>query len=239
MNKFFISLICILSLGLSSCMRPSGNMRFCTDVPAIVGYDLTIGQPILITVDGTFVVPDLREFFLYAVVAEGDAVLATFLYDEHQEPIDGYQTVLEFDCYKVGITTAVEESAEVDIADCAPIEDAYPFGLIFHEGKLVLYMAFHQETTFRKYRYEITYDIDETTTVPTLSIRSKTDGDEYATPVGYQTPYVFEIYDYIMSQEKDEKNQVSVNVRYRKGVDSSGNEIWAYCAENPLPIPVP
>lgn len=239
MNKVFLSLLCALSLGLSGCMKSSQNIQYFTDVPAVIAYDRVFGQPVLITVTETFMAPELREYFQYAILREGEAILAFFNLDMNQEPVQGYRTITDFDCYQVGITTVVEEKEEVDKDDCLPIDEVQPFALIMHEKMLVMYVAFRQNTNFRSYTYTMTYDAGDTDGVPTLSVRSKGTGEPYATPAEFLTPYVFEMYDYIMSLPRDAQNQVKVNLRYRKGVDNSGNEIWAYCADNPLSIPLP
>ena len=238
MNKIIISFICILSLVLSGCMKTSENVHYYNDVPALVGYDRIIGQPVLITYAEVFVAPEVGIELQYATLSEGEAILAYFSLDENQDPIEGYRTITDFNCVKLGISS-VMEAHEVIANDYTPIDEIEAFGLIVHEKKMVMYVAFSQNTRYRSYEYEMTFDADEKTAIPTLSIRSKVKGQEYEESVGYLTPYVFDMYDYVMSQPKNSDNQVLVNLRYQTGVDGSGNEIWAYYASNPLSIPVP
>lgn len=236
MNKICFLLLCIVSLCLSSCMK-SGNVQHYYDVPAVVKMEPTIGQPVLITTKEVFVAPELREYFQYAILQEGEAVLAAFSLDPDQEPIQGYRTVLEFDCFQVGIT-AVAEEKDVDKTAFLPIQKIEPFALIVHEKILVMYVAFNHNTTFRKYAYTITYEPDETAEIPMLSIRARAVGDEYPTASESLWPYVFEMYDYIQTLPKDAQNQVRINLRYKTGVDNDGNEVWTTYANNPLIIPL-
>ena len=69
----------------------------------------------------------------------------------------------------------------------------------------------------------------------TLSISGKTAGGKYGTIANQPTPYAFDIYEYIMSLEKDSDNKVKFNIRY-KSVDDDGIELWKDCRDNPIVV---
>jgi len=230
MKKIIFPFLGMLILGLSSCKKEADDVIvYGRDIPAIVGYDRSTNKPLLITSGEVLHAPDLRDYLLYYLLEEGDVILAYFYLNQSRQPADNkYRTVTFFDYWKLGVTSPTEEE-EVDADDFIPVEYMTLYDFIIYDRIYVLFAGFIHTSYYRDFDYEMTYDAGETDDeIPVLSVRAKPRGQEYKTLAEYRCPYAFDMYEYLMSLEKDAENKVRFDIRYGMGKDGDGNEVWEY-----------
>ena len=226
--------MCVCILGILSCNTDIDYDVF-NDIPAVVGFDYSANQPILITPTEIFIAPELQDYFAYSILVEGEAIFAYFDVEKDQDISEGYRTISNFFYLKTGITKPID-GAEIDKEDFIPIEEMYALAFVIYDRIFFLYAAFDQTAYYRDYIFEMTYDGSLSDGIPTFSIRGKRDGEAYNTIAAYRTPYVFDMYNYMINLEKDSENKVKINLRYKTGVDDEGNEVWKDCKDNPIEL---
>ena len=237
MKKFVLPVLGILMLGLSGCNKEkSDDIVFFRDIPAILGYDRTIGQAILITPGETFLAPELGDYLYYGLLLEDDALMTYFYVNRSRQPRQDYRTVTMYDWTIVDVASPIEAD-ESEIDKLVPIDSMFCYAFVQHDRINVLYCGFyHKDTYFRTFDYEMTFDDEETGDVPTLSVRAKEKGSQALTKASFWWVYAFDMYEYLDTLERDSENKVRLNIRFKTGEDDEENEIWDDIKGNPLII---
>jgi len=236
MKRIFSPFLGVLMLVFTSCNNDKGDdIEYIANIPAIVGYNYSLNQPVLITPGEIFLAPDLDYDFYYLLLYEGDAVMAYISLNHTRQPSKDYRTVSVLD-YTYFDKASPFVEGESDATNFVPVEDMRLYAMIMHDRIQVLFAGFSHTSYYRDFDYEMTYDPDETGKTLTLSVRATGKGREYQTKESFWWVGVFDMYEYLMTLEKDSENKVKLNFRYNTGEDVDGNELWEDCADNPLTI---
>ena len=237
MKRIIFPFLGVLMLVFSGCNNDKGDEleRF-IGVPAVVGYNSSIGY-ILITHDETFLAPDLADYHYYGYFDIEDAILANFIINHSRQPSKDYRTVTNFQLSMWLDKVKPEESESGDPDDYEPVESIGFFPIIMYDMIHVLFVAcYHKDTYYRDFDYEMIYDAGDTSSSPVLYLMAKKNKDsQKGTKDEFLWPGAFDMSDYLMTLDRDSKNEVHLNVKFQ-GKDEDGNVVWKDYSDKPVTI---
>ena len=236
MKKIVFSLLCVLILGVSSCIKDGDNISN-HSMFAVVGSSNSM-QPTIITEDGTILAPDLMEY-LHFDLFEGDALIVSFSINYDNQPSTEYYTASNLIIVdKIGksypIPTSGGESTESEYFS-TPIEEVVPYPYLI--GNTLFFAFGHTAPIDQEFEYEMTYDRDEDNEIPTIYLRAKSVSTGSGSERAVGQYYAFDMY-YFFTTHKDSDNNVKFNIKYKVGVNEDGTGKYNDLDSNPLTIKV-
>ena len=231
MKKIVFSLLCMLMLGFSSCIKDGDNVANFSML-AVVG-SLHSMQPTIVTPDGTILAPDLLEH-LYIDLYEGDALLVSFSINYDNQPSTEYLTASNLQYEKIGKSSPIPISGSESGEFSTPIED---LRYIYLVGNTLFFEFIHKAPGDQKFEYEMTYNREEDAEIPTIYLRAKKIGTGSMAEGTILYLYAFDMR-YLFMTYKDAENKVTFNIKYKTGVNEDGMDMYDDWADNPYKIEV-
>ena len=237
MKKIFLTVLTVLLVVLSSCKKEieRDDIEIFYNIPALLGYDFELKHTTLITPSGTYLAPQLTNLFINPL-EDGDPFLTVYAINNDQEKFEGY-TVL-YELYDINIlrkessqATEGGESAEEDFK--APIQDMAPYTFIKdshfnHNVAFFYFIHANNVSVSARFIYEMTYDPDEDSEIPTVYFRAK----QVDAGIPPYEPFVyfctFELDEFLLERGK-------INIMYKTGEENE-KELFKEWEDNPLSL---
>jgi len=227
----------ILMLGFWGCRKDKekeDDIEVFMQVPAIAKYNFHLEQPTLITPFDTLIAPQLlTDNAFYSL--EGLPLLISFYINYDQQSFEEYTTLWG----DLGITPLKMEAAratnggESETGDFdVSIEEIRPYAMIDN-----IAFFYFSHAVFGTYLvYEMTYDPDDTSDIPTVYFRAKeSDKDNGIFPL---EPFIyfctFDLNDFLLECRNSEE-KLKVNIKYKTGTDD-GKDVYNDWEGNPLEL---
>ena len=118
-------------------------------------------------------------------------------------------------------------------------EDPALYDIIPYSWRDLFFFRFKQAAPADQvFIYEMTYDTNENTGMPTVYIRAKKSGTG-SQPLAVNSFYhAFDMNNFLWNLSPDSKNMVSFNIVFKTGVDKDGKDIYQSWAYNPMKYPL-
>ena len=215
MKKVIFSLLCVLIIGFTGCIK-NGSNTSTIQGPAVVKYYM--GQ-LMLRIDGVlFAIPNTD-----GALFVDDLIWAFFTVDYDNQASTDYYTVYDFSYMPIKSSYPIESYDEGGSSEnyTAPIIDISGGAIVDHY--LVLLLSQYSSEKM-EYIYEMSYDPNEEGERPTVYIRAKKMSSGTDTDYKVDYPYAFNMYNYVMYQ--GENNKITINVKYKTG-ETDGKEQFA------------
>jgi hypothetical protein len=235
MKKIF--LMSILMLGLWGCKKEKekeDDIEIFVDIPAIAKYNFSLEQPTLITPFDTFIAPQLLTDYAFYDL-EGEPLLITYFINYDQQPFKEHTTLwgeLLFTRLKKKLIQATDggesEAGGYDVA----IEKIKPYAMINN----IAFFVFNHSIFINYLIYEMTYDPDDASDIPTVYFRAK-ESDKNDGIYPYEPFYyfcTFDLNDFLVERRKTEK-KIKVNIKFKTGTDN-GKDVYKNMEGSPLEL---
>ena len=223
----------ILMLGFWGCKKDKvDDIEIFEDIPAIAKFNFSLNLPTLITPSETLIAPQLLTNNTYYLL-EGESLLISYFINKDQQPYEDYTTLwgeLLITSLKKEKSQATDggnsKTGDFDVA----IEKIQPYAMIDN-----IAFFYFSHTVFGSYLvYEMTYDSDDASEIPTVYFRAKeSDMDTGIYPV---EPFIyfctFDLNDFLLERRKTEKT-IKVNLKYKTGSED-GKDVYKDWDKNPL-----
>ena len=223
MKKIIFSFVGILMFMLTGCLKPGDNIQPYF-VPALVAFDFTTFQLVLVTSSGIFIAPELQNY----EVTDGDAVLAEFNINYSNQPYSDIFVASELNILgKINMTAAWRTTGgETDDFDTPVLfmSDTW-YDAVVYDGIVVLFFLFnHNISPDQELDYQMTYDIDASEMIPTAYIRAKKVGQSLQPEQPVERIHAFNMTYLLSEMTYYEKN--TFNIMYNKGGEEQDFEEW-------------
>jgi len=205
----------ILMLGFSGCIKPSDYIQKFINEPAIFDYSFSF-QPIIETRYGPFLAPEL---FNDTILVLEDILWTNFEINYKQQTNSDLYTISNLS-YQIISYSWVKQGA-IDNTD----EYDEPIDHVYNEPKRLRNMLFfwfrHKAPKGQTYDYEMLYDPDESSVIPTLYIRAKKTNELTDNDTEVQTCYGFDM-SFLENHNSAGTNEARFNVMYYTGKGETG-----------------
>ena len=224
----------ILTIGLPGCFEPGENIQNIPEIAAIVGFDYDMLQPVLIIPGGEVLAPELtnKEGINY-----GDAVIAAFIINHDRQPFPGYLVASELEVFKINKTwpqgTPGGVSAAGDFNDI--ITDMAIYSAVEHGNDEIVFFCYfvHTAPPDHIFEYELTYDTEDDSDMPSVYIRAKISGQSTTSPALNVILHAFDMtYLYTMFKQSGKSHY---RIMYNAG-GQDGEESFKFWNDI-LPVP--
>jgi len=219
MKNIVLSFICVLILGLSSCLgdKPA-NIQYYNNEPAIFMYSAT-GLHMIETGTDKYLAPELAK--LLEPLNVGDLLLT------------GFEVDLLNQTYRDVLTASLSYIKRIYSSLAKPIiadeitDYGDPIKMMFADikpvRKLLFFFFLHDAPEEQDYTYEMVYDDDseEASEVPTLFIRAKKTNHPGGNVTEILTCFGFDMTSFINQYQLSHlgSKTVSFDIRYYTGID--------------------
>ena len=235
--KFVFLLLAASLLLLTSCLENTGNSQTYQADNAVVRYfSLYPEMTFLDTPYGSVAAPELDA----KNYNEGDCLFASFTIDYDNQPAPSKYTlvsnmseekirsgnIIMLDSESQDISSVIDSMSVDSIRYVAP---AGYFPCIDNK----LFMGFDQlDSKIQNYEYQLVFSV--VNDIPVLYVCAKSSPTSSATPFGNYKYQAFDITPFF-NQYADDKNRVTFHLRYKKGVDENGKNVYE-SSSNPITI---
>ncbi len=231
MKKIVFPFLCILMFTLSSCKNKGDDIQSYSWVPAIVGFDSEVTQqPTLTTPYGTYVVPELQSVFLYYLNV-GDAVITTYTINYDRQSSEEYTVAEVLDWIKInkdvlqGTLGGESNAGDFD----APILSVQPYVRL---GDVLFIFFNHSAPANQPFLYEMTYDYNEKSDIPTMYFRAKEIELDNSPKYTYPNAAAFELGAFLRAHA-DSESKARINIKFKTGEEDE-KDVYSEYVNNPV-----
>lgn len=230
---FLCSTLCLSFL--TSCIQNAGNSQnFSTDNAVVCYYSNFPGLTFLNTSVGAIAAPELNG----KGYEKGDCLFASFTIDYDNQPNNQYYTATNVVEKKIGKTdiimlNAVYQNVDDSIAKLSQdsIKNIGFAGSINCCIDNNLFMGFDQLDANRNYDYQLVYSDSLIDEIPVLYVCAKEANPSSAITFGDYKYQAFNIAPFL-AKYADENNNFSFYLKYKKGVDVNGKNVYEFLSTN-------
>jgi len=224
---FLCSTLCLSFL--TNCIQNVGNSQnFSTDNAVVCYYTDFPGITFLNTPYGAIAAPELNGKY-----EKGDCLFASFTIDYDNQPNNQYYTATNVSEKKIGKTDIIMLNAvyqnvndSIDKMSQDSIKNLTFVGSVCCINNN-LFMGFDQLDANRNYDYQLVYSDSLIDEMPVLYVCAKEANPSSATTYGDYRYQAFDITPFL-AEYADENNNFSFYLKYKKGVDMNGKNVYAF-----------
>ena len=242
-NIIYFLLACFMHFLLAGCNNNDDFIVTMMEVPTIIGYDNDFKCVTLHTPMGIFMADVLNDLYIIDILP-GDPLLSFFSVNYDKQQIQGYTSISHLD-YALRLIKELPQATEDGKSTGEDFEDfidKIDFIAMVSDKTLNNYVAFfkfthnvHEDEEDVRFIYEMTYDPDEDSDIPTVYIRAKKMSDTgafQAIPATFF--YTFDLSNFLI-ERRDSDNKLKVNIKYAYSIENS-EFFYQYWSGNPLEL---